>query len=260
MIDITFHSAALDRPMPYRVLLLEQVPSGQKLPVIYLLHGRGQDFREWSNSSDVATYAAGGLILVMPEGGDSYYVNAAGRPRDRLEDYLVRDLIADVESRFPAAADRSHRAVIGISMGGFGAVKLALTHPDLFIFAGALSPSVDAPTRRFQWRRWQQWMLFRRLFGPKGSESNRERDPFELARSADPAQTPYVYLTTGEQDPLLDPDRRFATLLASRGFAHEFHIRPGGHDWGQWNAQLPGCMASLLDHLGRQSAAAKANK
>jgi S-formylglutathione hydrolase FrmB len=104
---------------------------GQKLQVLYLLHGSGGGFRDWTNDSDVAGFAASGLLLVMPEGSSSYYTNAVDRPQDRYEDYIVHDLISDVEGRFPIATGRSIRAIVGISMGGFGAV--ALRHPDLFI-------------------------------------------------------------------------------------------------------------------------------
>ena len=246
MRDIAFHSAALGRDMPYRVYLPEQIAAGKKLPVVYLLHGRGVNFREWSNNSDVASYAARGLILVMPEGESSYYVNSATKPNERYEDYLVNDLISDVEARFPAATGHENRAIVGTSMGGYGAVNLALTRPDLFIFAGAISPAVDAPTRPFNWRHLQLSMLFRSIFGPSGSESRRKCDPFSLAQFADPAKTPYLYLTAGEQEPLLAPNRKFAALLKQRGFAYEFHTSPGGHDWGQWNRQLPSLFESLI--------------
>jgi len=73
----------------------------------------------------------------MPDGDASYYVNVRMRPPDRYEDYLVQDLISDVEAKFPVNSGRSHRAIIGISMGGFGAVNLSLKHPGLFIFAAA---------------------------------------------------------------------------------------------------------------------------
>jgi S-formylglutathione hydrolase FrmB len=135
MIDFTFHSASLNRDMPYRVLLPEHIAPGQKLPVLYLLHGGGGGFHDWSNYSSVARYAEHGLILVMPEGNSSYYTNSADRPQDRYEDYIVHDLVADVEQRLPAVNGRAYRGIAGVSMGGFGAVVLALKHPDLFVFA-----------------------------------------------------------------------------------------------------------------------------
>jgi putative tributyrin esterase len=84
--------------MPYRAVLPAQIASGQKLPVVYLLHGGGGGFHDWSNYSGVAQYAERGLILIMPEGNSSYYTNSVDHPQDRYEDYIVHDLIADVSA------------------------------------------------------------------------------------------------------------------------------------------------------------------
>jgi S-formylglutathione hydrolase FrmB len=248
MQDVTFYSAALQRQMPYRVFLPEKLTPGQKLPVVYLLHGGNGGFRDWSNRSDVARYAAQGLILVMPEGAFSYYQNAALKPEDKYEDYLINDLIGDVEKRFPAATGRENRAIIGISMGGFAVARLALSRPELFAFVGAISPSIDVCQRRFHL---MQWWRLTQIFGTVGSKTRTASDPFLLARSADPARTPYIYLTAGENEPLLAPNRRFAALLKSRSFAYEFHTKHGGHDWGEWNAQIPGCFEKMKEYLAK---------
>ena len=145
MHDVTFQSAALGREMTYRVIVPATIAASQKLPAVYLLHGGGGNFRDWSNYSDVARFAERGLILVMPEGNNSSYTNAVDRPNDRYEDYIAKDLISDVESKFPVSPDRSHRAVVGVSMGGFGAVNLALKHPDLFVFAAGIRTALDRP-------------------------------------------------------------------------------------------------------------------
>ena len=249
MVDVTFHSASLNRDMPYRAIVPANIPPNQKLPVVYLLHGGGGGFRDWSNYSDVAGYAERGLILIMSEGNSSYYTNSANHPQDRYEDYIVHDLIVDVEQRFPAASGRAHRAIAGVSMGGFGAVVLALKHPDTFIFAGGLSSALDVPSRPFSIKRVGQYRQHSSIFGPWGSQSRRGSDPFVLARSADPAQTPYLFLTCGDLEGLLPTNRRFSAMLQARHFSYEFHAMPGGHDWNQWNNNLPALMKSVLDHI-----------
>ncbi|MGA9671383.1 MAG: alpha/beta hydrolase family protein, partial [Terracidiphilus sp.] len=253
MQDVTFFSHALNRNMPYRVYLPAKLVSGQKLPVVYLLHGGNGGFRDWSNYSDVARYAAPdnseGLILVMPEGAFSYYMNAAEKPEDKYEDYIANDLITDVEARFPAIKGREGRAIVGISMGGFAAIKLALSRPKLFVYVAAFSPSIDILHRRFSPKRIGEWWRIRTIFGPDGSDSRKARDPFVLVQSAEPAQTPYLYLTAGEQEPLLEPNQRFASRVRDHHFSHEFHTKPGGHDWNEWDAQIPGCFESLFKHL-----------
>jgi putative tributyrin esterase len=247
--DITFRSEALNRDMQYRVVSPLSVAPGQRLPVIYLLHGGGGGFRDWTNDSDVAHFAESGLLLVMPEGGSSYYTNAVDPPQDRYEDYIVRDLISDVESRFPVATGRSNRAIVGVSMGGFGAVKLALRHPDLFIFAGGISSAIDVPRRAFSIKRLQQSRHYNSIFGPSGSPTRRDNDPFVLVRAASPDATPYFFLTCGEQEGLLPANREFAALLAARHVRFEFHTVPGGHNWNQWNAWLPTLFRSLAEHM-----------
>lgn len=247
--DATFYSAALGRNMQYRVYLPSNLTAGARLPAVYLLHGCGTSFRDWSNDSDVGAYAARGLVLVMVDGGCSYYMNAALSAKDKYEDYFVHDVIADAESRFAILPGRENRAVVGVSMGGFAAVKLALARPDLFAFAGAISPAVDVPSRSFSVKRWSQGMRFRNLFGPEGSDTRVHSDPFVLVKTADPARTPYLYITAGDQEALLDPIRRFVSLLKQRNYAYEFHTKPGGHDWNEWDSQIPGCFDSLLAHI-----------
>lgn len=247
--DVAFRSATLNRDMQYRVILPSRVASGQRLPVVYLLHGGGGVFHDWTNDSDVAHFAESGLILVMPEGASSYYANAVDPPQDRYEDYIVSDLISDVENKFPAIASRSSRAIVGISMGGFGAVNLALRHPDLFVFAGGISSAIDVPRREFSIKRLHQSRHYSAIFGPSGSQTRRDNDPFVLVRTANPETTPYLFLTCGEQEGLLPANREFAKLLEARHFRYEFHTVPGGHDWNQWNAWLPSLFRSIAERM-----------
>lgn len=247
--DVVFRSHSLGREIAYRVILPRGISNTQKLPVVYLLHGGGGDFREWSNDSDVAGFAEKGLILVMPEGESSYYTNAVERPHDRFEDYIVTDLISDVESKFPAAL--SDRAIAGISMGGFGAIKLALKHPALYKFVGALSPAIDVPSRPFSIKRISQYRQHASIFGAWGSETRRENDPFVLARTVPADQIPLLYIACGEQEGLMASNREFTKLLAERKFHFENHFGSGGHDWNQWNGRLAGMFESLFRHLSQ---------
>jgi putative tributyrin esterase len=247
--DVTFHSDALHRETQYRVILPASIEPGRKLPVVYLLHGAGGGFRDWSNYSDVSRFAEAGLILVMPEGDYSYFMNAAERPQDRYEDYIVQDLAQDVGTKFPTVSGRRNHAIVGVSMGGFGAIKIALSHPDLFAFAGALSPAIDVPRRRFSIRRIQQSEALSSIFGTWGSATRLGDDPFLIARSVNPAEAPYLFLTCGDAESLLSPNREFAAVLEHQHLQHDFHVVAGGHDWNQWNGQLPALFQAMLGRI-----------
>jgi putative tributyrin esterase len=236
------------------VFLPANLTPGNKLPVVYLLHGGNGTFRDFSNYSNVNKFALagpGGMILVMPEGEFSYWFNAVKKPQDRFQDYVTNDLVADVESRFPAARDRNHRAIIGISMGGWAAIKLGLDHSDLYGFAAGISPAIEATHRGFHPLAIGQWLRLKQIFGPVGGPVRVANDPFELVKTADPTKTPFLYITSGESEPLLVPIRKFVELLEPHHFAYAFAIKPGGHDWGDWNSQLPGCFDALDEHLGK---------
>jgi putative tributyrin esterase len=185
----------------------------------------------------------------MPDGDESYYVNVRMRPQDRYEDYIMQDLIADVELKFPVQPGRSHRAIIGISMGGFGSVTLSLKHPELFVFAAGLSSALDVPSRPFSLKHIGQYRSHQAIFGDWGTVTRRSNDPYLLVQKADPTRAPYFYLTCGNQEGLLPANIRFAALLDQRHFKYEFLSGPGTHDWNQWNGRLHGVFESLSLHL-----------
>ena len=249
MQDVRFFSAALGHEVVYRVYVPASVPQNKKLRVVYLLHGNGGTYRDWSNFSDVAQYARQGILLVMPDGASSYYVNAVKHSKDKYGDFLTHDLLADVEARFPARKDRAGRALVGVSMGGYAAVEYALAQPDLFAFAGAISPALDVPSRKFSWKHLGQSLRFRGIFGADGSTEREALDPFVQVRTANPQTAPYLYMTAGGQEPMLAPIQRFAARLKQRNFAFEFHTKPGGHDWNEWNAQISDCFQKLQTEL-----------
>jgi S-formylglutathione hydrolase FrmB len=245
MEDVSFKSAAMGRVMMYRVFIPASTTPGTKLPVVYLLHGCGGDVRDWSNYSLISVYSANGYILVMPAEECSYYVNSQAKPGDKYEDFTTRDLIEDVESRFPAKTGRENRAVVGVSMGGYGAITYALVHPELYSFVGAISPAVDVPGRTFSWKHYWQSKRFESIFGKNGSTTRDARDPFKLVESTEPNSTPYIYMTAGEQEAMYASIKRFAGKLKARNYQYQFHTKPGGHDWNEWNKEIPGCMKEL---------------
>jgi S-formylglutathione hydrolase FrmB len=243
--DRTFHSTALQRDLTYRMILPEHLVAGQRLPVIYLMHGNGSGFREWSESSNLIALMHPPYMLIMPEGHSTYFINSATKPEDRYEDFVTQDLIANAEKDLPSSPQRADRAIFGVSMGGFAAINLSFKHPDLYSFVGALSPAIDVPERGFSFRRLPRSLDFRSIFGPGGSSTRTSNDPYLLAKHSDPHQLPYIFLSVGKDEPLREPVDRFEAILRARGIDHKFQELPGAHNWQQWNAQLPEMLAAM---------------
>ena len=154
--DVVLFRKAVGRQMRYRVILPLSVPTNGHLPVVYLLHGGGGDFRN-CQLGDVARFAGAGLVLVRVQGDCRLYLNAVQPHENRYEDYIVHDLVSDVETKFAVASHRADRSIVGVSIGAFGAIKITLSHPDLFNFVGALSPAIDVARRPFSIKRFQQY-------------------------------------------------------------------------------------------------------
>ncbi|MES2390855.1 MAG: alpha/beta hydrolase-fold protein [Acidobacteriota bacterium] len=249
MTDITLFSRVLDRDMPVRVIAPAHIAPGQVLPVIYLLHGAGEDFRTWTNETPIAALAASGVILVMPDGAKTYYVNDASG--HRYEDFFFTELIPAIHQRYPqAATDRAHTAIAGNSRGGYAATLYSLKHPELFSYVAALSSAYDLAERRFRWRTPGESMDYRRTFGPQGSPVRAANNPYALVAKIPAADAPYFYLTCAEHDSLLPPNQSFVGALKQRNLPYEFHLVPGGHSWSVWNEQLPTLEAKILTHFG----------
>ena len=149
-VDKAFHSASLNRDMRYRVLLPHGYRTGTKrFAVLYLLHGLYGDYTNWTSNTKLAQYAGPfPLLIVMPDAGDSWYINSATVPKDKFEDYIVEDLIPEIDSHFRTIPKRSGRAIAGLSMGGYGEVKVGLKHPLVVAFAGSGRGAFDAPLGR----------------------------------------------------------------------------------------------------------------
>ncbi len=139
--DETVESSALGKTMKYRVLL----PSGygatlRRYPVLYLLHGLAGDYTDWTTRTNLADYTRPlGLIVVMPDGGNQWYTNADDGSA-RYEDWLAADLPADVVKKFRTINSRYGRSIAGLSMGGYGALRIGMKRPDVYAAMWAMAP------------------------------------------------------------------------------------------------------------------------
>jgi putative tributyrin esterase len=208
--------------------------STKRYPVLFLLHGGGQTHTAFPSRGWFSREAASrDMIVVLPNGGRSFFANAAGIPDARYEDLIARDLVEYVDSHYRTLATRESRAIAGISMGGFGSALIALQHPDLFGTAGPLSAPLASARADGA-----DGGASRLVFGAPGSDDRRARDPLTLVTQLAPDTAPYFYVACGLGDPLLGASREFVRLLAARNLPHRFVEVPGGHTWNVWDDQL----------------------
>lgn len=244
---VQFESGLVGAALPYNVILPADYKRGsakaKRYPVLYLLHGLGGSAGDWvSTRAHLADYAAQyPFIVVVPEGKDGWYTDGPA-PNAKFESYFVEELIPDVDRRFRTIASREGRAVAGLSMGGYGSMKFALKHPELFAFAGSMSGALAVAS----WTPDQHIPEFirpsvLRVYGDAGSDVRRDNDIYRIVRELTPERAkalPYLYLDCGTEDFLLSNSRDFSALLIEKKVAHEFRELPGTHSWPYWDRQV----------------------
>lgn len=228
---------------------------GKRFPVLYFLHGLGgdQSFLASSGASSLIEDAweqkrLGELVIITPQGENSFYINS----RDGhilYEDFFVREFVPQMEKRFRLVAGRSGRAIGGISMGGYGALRFAFKYPQMFVSVAVHMPALLEQLPRGAASAGLSAFLGSAFGSPLNEPFWKENTPFVFARSAN-LQGLKIYFDCGDHDNYgFDAGtRRLDKLLTERHVAHEAHIYPGGHDW-QYVAQ------HLMESLEFQSRA-----
>ena len=243
---VKFESKLLNATVPYNVVLPNDYDNSKNMayPVLYLLHGLTGHYSDWTQRTRLTEYASQyRIIIVTPEGNDGWYTDSVTVPTDRYETYFVQELIPDVQRRFRTNPAREGRAIAGLSMGGYGALKFAIKHRDKFVFAGSLSGALDAAswTEADPNQSAERLRSIAAVFGPSDSSTRQANDLQKLYRSisdTDIPTLPFIYLDCGTEDHLLQPNRAFEQLLFERKIPHEFRLLPGGHSWTYWDRQV----------------------
>ena len=220
--------------------------------VLYLLHGMGGDHTSWHRGMGLVRYVEElNLMVVMVNGARSFYTNDPRPGGCAYEDHVVKDVVGFVDRTFPTVAKRQARALAGYSMGGYGAIMLALRHPDLFSAAGAHSPALffghaDQPADNAY-----DDDLMRAL--PAG-----EYDCFALAkRNPAKARELAIRFDCGREDHLVEASRRFHAHLDRLGIAHEYAEHDGGHDWVYWDEHIRRTLQFVAEKLKASAAQAR---
>jgi S-formylglutathione hydrolase FrmB len=250
-----FRSHILHRDVRFCVMLPSNYETEPKTqyPVLYFLHGLGENEQTllqsggWGLIEDLRRdHKVGEFLMVAPEGRGSFFINAADG-RERYSDFFLTEFLPFIETKYRVIRERKSRGVTGLSMGGYGALRFAFAHPELFGSVSAQSPALMTESPREVDADLRDAGPFARLLGnvfgnPINVAHWNQNNPFLLARKNQAQlKTEAIYINCGQQDEYgfaASAEQMHKQLLAEK-IRHEFHLYPGGH-----NAEY------FLSHLG----------
>jgi putative tributyrin esterase len=217
-----------------------------KRKVLYLLHGLSDDASAWQRFSSIETLAASyGLVVVMPSVGRSFYIDQPNG--QKYFTYLTEELPQYLADVFGLAPRREDTFIAGNSMGGYGAFKAALLHPERYAAAASLSGVLsltvlqalpDDPRQK----------EFALLFGDLDKLAGSEHDPAVWLQQAakKPFLLPHLYIAVGRQEDIYPLSGMFHAACQSLGVQANYHEEDGGHDWFFWDGQIRRFLAAVL--------------
>jgi enterochelin esterase-like enzyme len=244
LLDDHLVSPIIGEAFTYRVYLPPDYLRAPKrvYPVLYMLHGNGGNYTEWSDSylpEQADRMIVAGeiqpLIIVMPDDGETtYWANWDSGPR--WGDYVTDDVVSVIDQRYRTQPDPAGRAIGGLSMGGLGALNLALQHPDVFGVVGAHSPSVRLEPDPALWF----------LTGQNFWENN----PVWLVQHRGGGDSLKVWMDAGSEDVWLPNIEAVHTALVGEGVHVDWHVFPGPHEAIYWIDHVPDYLRFYSEALG----------
>jgi putative tributyrin esterase len=238
-------SKLMERDVSYRVVFPaaydEPAAKDRRFPVIYLLHGLTGNFRNWTDMTKLSDHARDrGFLIVTPDGGNGWYTDSVMAPNDKYESYIINELVGEIDATFRTVATRDGRAIAGLSMGGFGAMKFAMKYPERFYLAGTFSGALGAASFTEK-NAGQIGKSIDAIFGVEGAETRKASEIFGLLREMNAEKIkalPFIYQSCGTEDFLIQNNRDFASLLTEKKAVHEYRQLPGAHDFRFWEDQI----------------------
>lgn len=215
--------------------------AGGKPPVLWLLHGASDDDTIWLRRTSIERYAAEyGVAVVMPQAGLSFYCDEVHG--QKWWTWISQELPAILNDTFQLSDRREDTFVAGLSMGGFGAFKLALNQPGRFAAAASLSGALwnVTPDLRERLGDWHD-----RVWGAEGITVGGPDDLGGLLKVADKDSLPKLWTTCGTEDFLYQDNLTFEQAAADAGVQMEVEHRPGSHEWGYWDQAIQDVLAWL---------------
>jgi S-formylglutathione hydrolase FrmB len=252
LIHLNFFSEALGIASSVDIIMPQQT-SGQEIgletnaktddlpPCLYLLHGLSDDQTIWQRRTSIERYAAAkGIAVVMPCVNRSFYTDMVYG--QNYWTYVSEELPKIIHSMFKISKDPKKTFVAGLSMGGYGAIKMALRNPEKFAAAATMSGCMELKSFGDTKLNPEAKMIF-----GDTPPINNENDLFFLAEQLKEAgkKIPELYMVCGTEDFLYEPNQNFKKHLETLDIKHTYKEAPGTHEWGFWDAQIQ----DILDWL-----------
>ena len=239
---VNFWGESLQKECSMVVILPGRVKGRKRPCVLYQLHGLSDNHTAWLRWTSIDRYVRElPLVVVMPDGGRSFYCDAVGGPA--YEKHIMVDVVGFVERFLNVRKDRRGRAIGGLSMGGYGAMKLALKYPETFAsvvshssaFGFAHDPRLLENEER------------RRITGdvvPGGKD-----DLYAIAEKLSPRRAPAIRFDCGKNDALIEGNRKFHRHLRRLRIPHQYREFPGEHNWAYWDTHIQEALRFHARHL-----------
>ena len=234
VIHATFFSPVLSKQVQMNVF----TPAEGKgpFPVFYLLHGLSDDYSAWQRWTRLENHLGNlPLIVVMPDGFRGFYCDNVEGPA--YARYMLEDVVGFAERTFPAKGTRAGRCIGGLSMGGYGAMHLALLRPEMFASANSHSGAFGRGSRNYDVDADPE---LKRIFGAQKDAVGSVRDVFARSEKLKEAKTklPALRIDCGVDDFLIEDNRTFHAHLQKLKIAHEYQEYPGVHNWDYWDIHI----------------------
>lgn len=241
LLNVHFDGTSINKQSGMWVIM---PPGKGPFPVLYLLHGLSDDHTIWLRRTNLERYVEDlNLIVVMPDGHRSFYINDPRPGGLAYEDHITKDVVGFCDRVFPTVPRREARAVAGLSMGGYGAIMLALKNPGLFGAAASHSGAVG-----FFHKTGHSRPDFKPLADALGARYDCHRLASQLKRDKT-HKLPALRFDCGVDDFLLEDNRRFRTHLVKSGIPHEYVEHPGSHNWAYWDTHIQETLPFVMRHL-----------
>lgn len=245
LINLELRSPQLQKSTRVRIILNQNAKP--PYPTYFLLHGLSDDSGQWSRMTRIEQYAEHyPFMVVMPDGGRSFYCDS---PVGLVESYIIKDLIPFIDQTFPTRAERRYRAIGGLSMGGYGCMKLGLKYHDTFGVIASHSGALD-------FAHTDSDGLIANIFDAGTIIDHcvpASDDCYILADKCPKKRRPAIYIDCGKDDFLFDSNNRFVRHLRQIGYPHTYRRFPGEHNWSYWDKHI-------VDALGFVAAKMKLKK